>query len=102
MIDIVHNNTVLCDLKKNVLYGTYQRIRDLCQYMNNNQIQYMLDNQNNYNQLFNIFSSILTYEMYKENNKSIPYNAIMMCATNIMEPYKKRYDILIKNLSNHK
>jgi len=97
MINIIHNSWLFKNKQANC-YGTHQRIEDLLLYMKNNNILCDKDNFLYYKKYYNIISSLPTYEYYFENYPSFINNisSIMICATNIMEPYKKRYDILIK------
>lgn len=98
MINILHNcytfNVFENDYNR---YGTNQRIYDLYSYLNDNDILYTTECLHKYYN-YNIFSSLATYELYVEKKHNIIkyIDAIMICATNIIEPYKKRYDVLIK------
>lgn len=96
MINILHNSW-LFENKKADNYGAHQRIMDLLLYMKNNNISCDKDNYFNMKDKYNIISSLPTFEYYLENKSCFVDNisAIMICATNIMEPYKKRYEVLI-------
>ena len=98
MINILHNcYTFNVSKKEFIQYGTNQRIYDLYLYMNEKDILYKKELLNNYYNTYNIFSSLPTFERYYETSHPIIKHtkAIMICATNIIEAYKKRYDVLI-------
>lgn len=98
MINFINNAYIFNNIQTQNLYGGYQRIEDLFRYMKKHNMNYSLNNFLNLKNTYNVFTCLPAYEDFHENTNYMNQycHSIMICATNIMEPYKKRYDVLIK------
>lgn len=101
MINIIYRNDVF-DIENPNKSGAIQRIMDLMLFMNDNNILFKENDLLNNTKDLNVFSAIPVYEYFKENhNGDIKNIAVMICSTNILEPFKLRNKMLVNPVSKN-